>query len=132
MLWVDRVTALAASVLNRMPYMAASKVGVKIQYGRIRYTGTAWVVESSVDSCGLTSGGLNFASGVLRVTLESSYNLHTVAIASSAGSVTYIANAELTESTNAVNVYFRDYAGTQIGTPDTNMNFNLLVFGAAT
>ena len=121
----------AARFNNRVPFIAgANKSKVKIIYARIRYTGSAWEVVSTVDSAGLVSGNLAWSTDHVNITL-SGYTAIPVVLAS----VTYTSGVSrivhgIGISTTQAQVWFYDYAGALDSTQATDMDVNLMILGS--
>jgi hypothetical protein len=125
----DGVTPFAEGHMNKFLAADAGKLQVKVNYARVRYTGSVWEVVTSVDSCALVSANLAFASSILTVALTG-YTVAPLALVSpSVGAGVYIPKA-LAASASAVQISFYDIAtGALISAVSANMDCQVLTIG---
>ena len=112
------------SVARQLPWML-SKAGVGIAYARIRYTGSAWEVTSSVSNVGFSSP--TWSSTKLTVAMSDFTDTPTV-IVSRAANNAYLVSAAATSTTN-IDVTFEDFDGTDITSEGTAMDFHIIALG---
>lgn len=101
---------------------------VKKVWARVRYTGSAWEVVSTTANAGSMS--LAFASNKLAVTVSGFSKAPQVQATPVGTAAAYWVKASATSATNVDVLFFNASSpGTQITTPDSNMDVNLEVTG---
>lgn len=118
-----------ATLFNRLIFPGVTKSRPKILWARVRYTGSAWEVVSTVDSAQLVSGNLAWSTDHVNITLSGFTAIPLVLV-----TPTYVAAvARLPHgigiSSVQAQLWFYDYAGALVSTQATTMDCNLCILG---
>jgi hypothetical protein len=126
----DGTTEFEEAAINKFIAAGeANKVQVKVWYGRVRYTGSAWEVSSSFDSAGLTTGALAWSTNQLQMTLSGFSNVPIILATPEAVDTNLNVKAHCSSSTLAVVRFYAVADGALVSTQATTMEFNVLLIG---
>jgi hypothetical protein len=126
----DGTSAFEEAVMNK--YIGAgdaNKVQVKVWYGRVRYTGSAWEVSSSYDSAGLTTGALAWSTNQLQMTLSGFSNVPIIVATPEAADTNLNVKAHGSSSTLAILRFYNIDTGALVSTEATTMEANVIIIG---
>jgi hypothetical protein len=126
----DGSTAFEAAAMNKFIAAGnADKIQVKLWYGRVRYTGSAWEVSSSYDSAGLTTGALAWSTNQLQITLANFTNVPCILATPEAVDSNLNVKAHCSSNTLAVVRFYAVADGALVSTQATTMEVNVLIIG---
>lgn len=119
------------SIINKALFAGASKLSCKMLWARIRYNGSAWEVNSSVDSAQLVSANVTFSTDHINIAL-SGFTATPVVVASGVqqsgtgnSRVPMVSNVSSTQ----VQIYFKDASDALDTTQSTKMDCNVIIIG---
>ena len=124
----DGVTPLDAANLNKF-VSAEGKLNVKVWYAHIRYTGTIWEVDATVDSAGLVSGSLAWDTDHVELTLTGFTAAPPPQVTPGAAGAYPIIRA-IVESTTTVSIYFYDASDALQNVESAAMDAHVFLIGA--
>lgn len=124
---VDATTPLDAANLNKF-VSAEGKLSVKVWYAHVRYTGTIWEVDASVDSAGLVSGSLAWDTDHVELTLTG-FTTGPLPQVTPGAVGAYPDHKAVVESNTIVSIYFYDASDTPITTEAAAMDAHVLLIG---
>ena len=130
---VDGSTTVSAATANLFLLADGTTLNVKSWWGRVRYNGSALVVESTVSSAAdLTTGGLAFDAGNTEVDITLSGFNNPPSVQLTAQGITAYEPVILALTNVLLTVGFRDTdTGAKIvtGVLDTDMDFHVHLIG---
>lgn len=121
-----------AAKMNQFVAAADGKLSVFMKYARVYYNGSAWVVDSASDSCGIISGDLawNGTDDQLEITIDDFADPPIIqATPTFSADTVYNVKAKCTSATKAVIVFYNIDTGAQILTESTDMDVQVLLIG---
>lgn len=126
-------SAYEESVINRFLLSDGAAIQVKVWHARIRYNGSAQVVEPAYDSAGFTTGALAFDAGNTEFDITlSGFTNPPIAILTPVGGATVYYPKVIATTNVLLSVAFFDVdTGAKIGTGslDSDMDFNCILIG---
>ena len=124
----DAVTPLDAANLNLF-VSAEGKLSVKVWYAHVRYTGSVWEVDASVDAAGLVSGSLAWDTDHVELTLTG-FTVGPLPQTTPGATAAYPGHKVVVESATTISIYFYDAADVLITTEAAAMDAHVLLIGA--
>lgn len=124
--------AYQASVINRFVLSDGTKTEIKMWHARVRYNGSALVVEAAIDSAGITTGGLAFDAGNTEVDITlSGFTNPPVAVLTPYLIAAYYPKILVTTNVLLTVAFVNISTGVKIATGvlDANMDFNVILIG---
>ena len=129
---VDGTTVYNAANMNKYLTSDGTKTTVKVWHARVRYNGVSLVVESTVDSAGITSGALAFNAGTTAIEITlSGFTNPPVAVLTPTTATAYTVKPTGMSNVLATIQFFDIDTGAQIvtGALDTDMDFQIMIIG---
>lgn len=114
--------AANAAILNRVMFAGAGKLQCKELWARVRYTGSAWEVSSTIDSAQLVSANVTFSTDHINIALSgftAAPEVQLTGVYVAAGPRVPMVG---TITSTQAQVYFLDYAGAVDSTQSTKMD----------
>ena len=121
-----------AAKINQFVGAPGGKLSVFVNYARVHYNGSAWVVDSATDSAAIVSGDLawNGTDDQLEITLTDFADPPViVATPTFSADTVYNVKAKCTDATTAVIVFYNIDTGAQITTEATDMDVQVMIMG---
>lgn len=116
------------AALIRKALTSNALLDVKVLFARIRYTGSALEIVSTVSSSQLVSGNLAFSTNKITVALTGYTAAPVVLVSQSNVTIPYHVQA-FSVSSGSVEIRFYDMAGVLITTQDTSMDCHVIIIG---
>lgn len=123
-----------AARFNRTVAVAASVTGIFVWFARVKWNGSAFVVDSNHSSAGITTGSLAWdgAADELEITLTD-FSSRPVVVATPVAANTNLNVKAYAESTTKAIVRFYAVAdGSHVTTEATTMDVNIMIMGKYT
>lgn len=118
--------ALSTAILQRLLH-GFTKTNAGLQWARVQYTGSAWAVVAGTDSNKLVSGNFVWSTNKLTVAISGHDNVPCVFVSRAINGAHLV--AATATSTSNIDVFFEDFAGADVTTEDTSMDFYIAVLG---
>lgn len=119
------------SIINKALFSGASKLSCKVIWARIRYTGSAWEVNSGVDSAQLVSGNVAWSTDHINIAL-SGFTVAPVVLATpgyTSGAGNTRLPAVVNVSSTQAQIWFLTETLTLDSTQSTKMDCNVIIIG---
>ena len=123
-----------AARFNRTVAVAASVTGIFVWFARVKWNGSAFVVDSNHSSAGITTGSLAWdgAADELEITLTDFSSRPVVTATPVAANTNLNVKAYAESTTKAIVRFYAVADGSHVTTEATTMDVNIMIMGKYT